>query len=554
MLRFLVEEALAGRGDRLKGYTVGVAVFGREEGYDPQHDPIVRLEAHRLRQDLANYYVDAGSDDPIRISIPKGGYVPFFEPGRTLEPFVHPAEGPPDAHLLPDTAEADGAGPATRGPSRLRRWHYAAIAVVALLAAGAIWMATRPARDPTADAPQGPAVVVLPFEPLSPDPETRYLASGLTTELIDNLMRFPSFRLYTLPPNFGVDSGKAPGALGRELGVAYVVSGSVAASAGQISVGAQLLNADTGSVVWSKAFDKPLAPDGLFQIRRALAGEIASELGQPYGAVYTDLEARQEAPKVANMESYLCVLRAFDYRRSTFSRAKYAPVVGCLEAAVRNDPQYPDAWAMLGWLYMDGGRFEYDTQNGLDEQYAKALKAADHAIALDPDSILAISALSAIKYYMGQYEESIRLARRALELNSYDSDLIAQLGWRLSARGNFAEGVPLLERAIARTAAPPTWYYPLVAINDYLHGDYEGMLTLAQKFSTTSDTNWALVAIAYAELGNADAARAALAKINPQGLLARDPASFFRRHGATDEITNAMVAALDKARTFVAEN
>jgi len=83
MLSYLVEELLAGRGHLLKGYTIGVSVFGREENFDPQADPVVRLEARRLRQDLDSYYVADGRCNPFRISIPKGRYIPDVRP---LEP------------------------------------------------------------------------------------------------------------------------------------------------------------------------------------------------------------------------------------------------------------------------------------------------------------------------------------------------------------------------------------------------------------------------------------------------------------------------------------
>ena len=78
-LRFIVEESLAGRADRIKAYTIATSVLGRDEAFDPQSDPIVRIEASRLRRSLERYYLKAGQHDPIRIEIPKWGYVPSFQ-------------------------------------------------------------------------------------------------------------------------------------------------------------------------------------------------------------------------------------------------------------------------------------------------------------------------------------------------------------------------------------------------------------------------------------------------------------------------------------------
>ncbi|WP_221939336.1 hypothetical protein, partial [Mycobacterium sp. KBS0706] len=77
-LRYIVDETLDGRADRIKGYSVGVAVFDRDTSFDPQLDPIVRIEASRLRRSLDYYYVAGGKDDEICITIPKGSYVPVF--------------------------------------------------------------------------------------------------------------------------------------------------------------------------------------------------------------------------------------------------------------------------------------------------------------------------------------------------------------------------------------------------------------------------------------------------------------------------------------------
>src|SRR5271168_509728 len=77
-LAFIVEETLAGRGEVLKEYPIGVDVFGKDSSFDPRMDPIVRVQARRLRIRLANYYRDEGHDDEIVIELPKGGYTPTF--------------------------------------------------------------------------------------------------------------------------------------------------------------------------------------------------------------------------------------------------------------------------------------------------------------------------------------------------------------------------------------------------------------------------------------------------------------------------------------------
>lgn len=558
-LRYIVEETLSGRADRLKGFSVAIAVFGRDETFDSQTDPVVRLEARRLRRDLDSYYVDAGSHDPVRISIPKGSYVPHFEwhepvlapnatpaeaGGRTKEPGVGETTGKPD-----DTA-ASGRG---RRPVLL----IAAIMFAILAAAIAGWMLMKRMAgvEPiaSADTVNQPAVVVLPFEALGDSETNRYLATGISQELIGDLMLFPGFRIYTFPASQEKDIRAAgPTELGRDLGVANVVSGSVRAEAEEVRVATQLIDAASGEVLWARAYERPLEPDALIGVQRELSAEIATELGQPYGVVNTELNVRLTSPQVSDMHSYVCVLRAYAFRRN-FSSADFAPVLQCLEEAVRRDPDYSDAWAMLGWVLVDSGRIGIRGEDKRQEEYDRALQAVTRAATLAPNSPLALKALAAVNHYIGQYDESERLARMAVDLNPYDPEALAQLGWRLAVRGKFEDGIPILKRAIERSANPPGWYFVLVTIDLYLKGDFEQMLSVAERSAPDGrGVSQALIAIAAGELGKADLAQAALAKMSEYESISSDPAAYFRRHGATDAITDALEAGLEKARRVAA--
>lgn len=130
-LRYVVEETLNDRADRIKAFSVAVEVFGRDETFDAQNDPVVRIEAGRLRRALERYYLLSGKDDPIVIEIPKGGYVPVF----TSNPTPTVPEAPA---ALPDPAEPEiGQPPASPGKSRAR-WIAAGagVALAVVLAIG----------------------------------------------------------------------------------------------------------------------------------------------------------------------------------------------------------------------------------------------------------------------------------------------------------------------------------------------------------------------------------------------------------------------------------
>jgi len=429
-----------------------------------------------------------------------------------------------------------------------------ALLTVTAVVVATVTLATRTDDEPVgAGAGGGPIVVVLPFQSLGSSADSQYLATGISQELILNLMRFPSFRLYTLPTGPEESSGYVATRQEQESGATYAVIGSVQMNADEIYVTAQLQLAATGLVLWSESFHRPPNPEALIEVQRDLAGKIASKIGSPYGAVNKDLERWLKTPTVSSMQSYICVLRAYRYRRS-FSQEAYDPVLECLNETVRRDPYYSDAWAMLGWLHLDAGRFEFAGAGNLQKEYEEAFNAASRAVSLQPENTLAIKALASVNHYMGRYDEAERLSRRAVQLNPYDPDALAQLGWRLAVRGNFEEGIPILNKAIERTVNPPGWYFLLIAIDLYLKGDYPQMLQVAERsIEGGTALGQAMLAIASGALGNAELARTALKRMSEFPPLARDPASYFRRNGATDEITDALVTGLAIAQQVANE-
>lgn len=550
-LRHVVEETLAGRASKLKGFTIGVDVFGRDESFDSNADPVVRLEARRLRRDLDSYYFDAGSQDPVRISIPKGGYVPQFE--------WH--GGAPDVAAAPvapatDAGEARPPPEAARAQPRSRRTAWIqGVAIASALAALVISLAGiffRPG-DPAvvrADAgdPGLTKVVVLPFEAIDGSEQTRSLAAGLDSQTVIDLRHFAGLRLYQPRGKAGI-----PAAIEslRESGEAsYVVHGTVFSEGAASDISVRLFDGLTDELIWSRSYMVEHTAGAMMDLRKELSGGIATGLGQPYGPVNNDLRTKFAAADPASLESHLCVLRAFGYRR-TFAFAEYLPTLDCLEQAVVRDPQYADAWAMRGWLILDGGRYGFGNEDK-DAQYALARQMTAHALSLDPDNVLALKAASSVLHYIGEYEEAAKLARRAVELNPYDPDTVVQLGWRLAVRGNFAEGIPLVKRAIELSMDPPGWYYHLVAFRAYLDGDYRTTLDAANRSAIDgSDVGLAMVAMAATRLGMKDAAAQALDKLPPESLMSRDPVAALKVHGTTDEIAEAFRTGLGEARRFV---
>jgi len=548
-LEYIVEETLAGRADRLKGLSIAIDVFGRDATIDPQHDPVVRIEAAKLRRSLERYYLIAGQDDPIRIDIPRGAYVPTFEQRAGLLPDPSPAAGE-RAAVVPPLA-----------PGHTRsRWDWSPAAslaiVLAALAAVAVTAWFGLARAPSdqnvwlsAAGVQlaGPAVVVAPFDNLSGTEAGRLFAGGLTQELITNLMRFEDLRVYSASSN--ARWTEDPAGFGEQLQVAYEVKGSVLRAPGQIRLAVQLLEVGSGRYVWSETYDRPLTAESLFDIQEAIAAELAGRLAEPYGIIHNVTADLFRRHRPETLFAYDCVLQAFAYRR-TYSRELYLSTRDCLEQAVRDDSGYPVAWAMLAFAHLDEYRwYGWGPLHRQPEALDQALGAAQRAMELDPDDVMTLSAYAAVQFYRGEFAEAEAAQRRAVDLNPNNPEPLAQLGWRIAFAGNWDQGIALVRQAARRSMAERGWYYLWLAIDDYRRGDYRsGLAELDRLGGTFFFVSPALVAMCQAQLGKQEEARKALQEalaLDPT--FAQDPAGAFRLHRAPEDLIDKFMDGLRKA-------
>lgn len=522
LLAYLVEQTLAGRAARLKAFDIAVAVLGRDERFDPQQDPIVRLEVRRLRRDLEHYYLTAGAADPIRIDIPKGGYVPVFAA-------IEPPTPPPPAVARPD-----------RGPRRgWAKPAALALAGLAMLAALVATLAWRQDPAPVAQA-RGPSVVVMPFQGLDGGDGAALLATGLTNQLVTDLTGVDTLRVY---------AGAAP-ATAPEAALPVVdfrVEGSVQRDPATIRVAARLVDAATNEVLWSETVDRAADMGGVLAVQDELALGLAERLALPNGVIAVATE-RPAGSRPRTMFAFDCVQRAWLYRRKSDARDR-AEVMACLDQTVAREPDYANAWAMKSFLHMDGGRLGLVAPEDVAEEFAASQTAAERAFELEPQNIPSLQALANVRYNDGAFAEAERLQRAAIALSPHNPESLVQLGWRLWARGRLDEGIALIEEAIERSWRSPTWYHQALALALYLRGDLErayAEAVLGQGFCC--GLGQAALAITAAASGRADEARAALARAVAQApLLASDPQAFWRVFSIKQEVIDRLNVGLRAA-------
>jgi adenylate cyclase len=505
-LRYVVEETLGGRSERIKAYSVAIEVFGRDSTFDAQNDPAVRIEAGRLRRALERYYLLAGQHDSIVISIPKGGYVPIF--GARTAPATETIVAPATVVDVPAAQIAERPAP-QNAQAWYRRFLGALIAVPATLAV--IAGTGLPSFDERQayQRPAGPSLLVLPFADLGNDTTSALYSAALTDELVTAFSRFKEITV------FGVRTSRSAGLdadikrLHDELDVKYVLEGSVRTNADSIFVSGRLLDAANGAVIWSQKFDNPLTADDLFAIQASTAEQVANAVAQPYGIVFQAELARAGARPPNDLGAYLCSLRYYVYR-ATPSHEGHAEVRDCLEAAVAQFPNYATAWALLGHVYLDEARHNLNRRPGTPDGYQRALAASEEAVRLEPENPRALQSEATALFYTKHVEQAFDVARRAIAMTPNDAELLGQFGQLFGLGGQFVEGRTFLEQAIARNPAQSSFYRGTLALIAYMQHDYDTALAeIVRADLQKLPIYFGVAAIIYAEKGLDSEARAA---------------------------------------------
>lgn len=498
-LRYIVEETLAGRADRIKAYTVGIEVFGRDQSFDAQSDPVVRIEAGRLRRALDRYYLTAGLSAPVSISIPKGGYVPHFE--RRIISTTAPSA--PDAG--PSAAAASPNEGLVVAPAAWRwpRWLGAGAAMLAVaLASFALWRALLPdVATSTIPAPTVPTLIVMPFSNLGELPEGKIYADGLSEEVVSQLARFRELTILGQETSRSIPPGADAARIRRELGVRYVLEGSVRTATNHVRVTGRLLDAETGAVLWSQTYDDNLQVRDLFTIQDDVAQKVATAVAQPYGIIFR-ADARRTGPSPPDdLNAYACTVQFYAYR-TTLSAESHEAIRTCLEGAVAAYPSYATAWAMLSFLYLDEDRFGFNPRAGSPTAIQRSTEAARRAIRLDPDNVRALQALMMALFFARQPAEALEVGERAIALNPNDTELLAEFGARLGQVGAWERGTALLEQALARNPGHSDFYNGSLAVHAYMQRDYRRAEALMRQVSLEKFPLYHFVAaIIYAQLG-----------------------------------------------------
>ncbi len=331
-----------------------------------------------------------------------------------------------------------------------------------------------PESKMTFDLSHGPSIAVLPFDNMSGDPDQDYFSDGLTEAIITGLAGCP--RLFVIARNSTFTYKGKPvkvQQVAHELGVQYIVEGSVQKAKDRVRIIAQLIDANTGHHLWAEKYDKPLK--NIF----ALQDEITLKIINALEVKLTEGEqARIRGKGLTNIEAYMKALKGLEYYRRQ-NKEDNALARQEAEEAIALAPDNSVLYTLLAATYMMD--LWLDSTKSQLISFAQATDSIKKAIALDDNNSDAYMVLSDIYLLKRQHQQAIAAAERAVRLNPNGADAYCQLAWILYNSGRRVEAIDLLMKAIQLNPFPPSYYLMSLGAAYISVGQYEKAIDALKK-------------------------------------------------------------------------
>lgn len=354
--------------------------------------------------------------------------------------------------------------------------------------------------------PDKPSIAVLPFNNLSGDPEQEYFADGLAEDIITGLSKFHWFFVIARNSSFTYKGGSIDvRQVARELGVKYVLEGSVRKAGNRVRITAQLIDAQTGSHVWAERYDRDL--EDIFavqdEITQAIVGEVAP--------TFISAEAKRvERKEPESFDAWDYCMRG-NWYLSHRGKDDIVEARRLFEKALEQAPN--STMALNGLAFTLGWMINFGWADDPDEARTTALAAARRAVELDDNDAEAHIALGIINFYMDQVEAAVAACRRALELNPNLAAAVAWLSMFLSWAGDYDEAIAharIAQRLSPRDSFSIGNFARTCA--EYGAGHYEQAVEWAKKMIEVTPefpAAWMYLTFSLAELDRLEEARAA---------------------------------------------
>ena len=352
--------------------------------------------------------------------------------------------------------------------------------VAVLVLALGVWQfyARHPSEEPASKEkmlyplPDKPSIVVLPFDNLSKDPDQDYLVDGITDQIITGLSMIPDMFVIAKESSFSYKNKNVEvRQISEELGVQYVLEGSVQVSGNRIRINAQLIDALSGHHLWSKRYDREF--DDLF----TLQDEIMMKIMQVLQLKVAGVAIFDDELVPTSVEALKKMLKGAEYVHNANNKNDYAHAKGLYDEAIALSPDYGPFYRVLAWVHFN------EALNGWSDSPEESLKKAEELAnkAISLGDIKAYSLLSFIYARNRKFEEAVAVGEKGLTTNRNWPNYYAVFSLVLMTAGKNDEAISMIEIAIRLNPITPSWYFHWLGMCYANAGRYEEAIEAVKK-------------------------------------------------------------------------
>ena len=505
ILRYVVEETLAGRSDSIKATTIALEVFERDINDDSKSGSIVRVSAARLRRKLSHYYTSSGQNDSLRIEIPTGSYVPTFTPME---------DSGTEGQITGKTpTETNKAAMETSGDTPRSEWPRWLSLVAGLVAIAVIVWSLAPIRESSLVITEKPFVVVLPLMVVGAGDFNTEITAGYMEAVITDLTKLSG--LSVMAPGSAVNAASEAitlKTLRDSQGVSHVLKGTLTSQLETLRVSVQLIDTGTGEAVWAERIEGNL--NDWFALEDKLAQRVATALSV---TIDPDESRRVYLRHTSNREAMDLLRHAIVSINPPNERGRIEAARGLYQRVIALDPNFAGGYTGMSQVHSYMVLFEHSQQP--EEELKSAIAYAQRAIELDDGFGLANSLLGLAYSLSGQTDLALAQVRRAVALQPGDPLSHQWLAGVLIFAGRDDEAVEPMHEALRLDPIEPGTPYLNILGMAYFNGkQYESAINAfernRERGGPDAPNMEAYRAATYAALGRETEAREVITNLN----------------------------------------
>ena len=356
--------------------------------------------------------------------------------------------------------------------------------------------------------PDKPSIAVLPFANMSDDPEQEYFSDGITEDIITALSRFRWFFVIARNSTFTY-KGKTVDvkAVAQDLGVRYVLEGSVRKAGSRVRITAQLIDAPTSHHIWAERYDRELKD--IFAVQDEITENIVTSIGPEFLSAEMRRAQRRD---VRSLDAWDYIMRAA-FHHSRYRKEDVAEAQRLLRKAIELDPFKAEGFCLLAFTHLMQVQFGWS--ESADQSIQEAANAAEKAVALDDRDAWAQAALGLVDLISRRYDDAIQRLKRAIALNRSFANAYGALGQALALVGEYAEADEQINKAIRLSPRDPflVYWFGHLGLAAFAEGHYDAACQWGAKIIQENPCfpgGHRLLAASYGQLGRTKEAQTAL--------------------------------------------